>query len=265
MFEDVAKNMGLSAEQIASIPEDLRTDKALEPIKDFSGLLKSHNDGQRFIGSSFRIPKEDAKPEEWDSVYGKLGRPESPDKYNLTLPKADKIPWQDDLIAEFKGAGHKLGFNHAQMHGMLDFYAGLIEKSEKLIADGKRESLEQLSKDWGPQDSAGYQKNIALVQRAVEIYGGEEAKAFFNGVREVGDHPILVRMIAKMAADLDEADFLGGEGGGGGMTPDEAKAKIAEVHKDPNDLYHAKFEGKPGHAERVAEVEKLYQLAYSRV
>jgi hypothetical protein len=72
-------------------------------------------------------------------------------------------------------------------------------------------------------------------------------------------------MIAKMAADLDEADYLGGESNTGGVTPEEAKTKIAEITRNPEDLYHAKFQGKPGHDERVAEVERLYQVAYPRM
>jgi hypothetical protein len=68
-----------------------------------------------------------------------------------------------------------------------------------------------------------------------------------------------------MAADLDEADYLGGETNTGSVTPDEAKTQIAEINRNPEDLYHAKFAGKPGHAERVIEVEGLYQIAYSRV
>lgn len=265
MFEDVAKSLGLSEEAVNSIPKELREDKSLEPIKDLTGLMTSHRDVQKMIGSRIAIPKEDAKPEEWDGVYGKLGRPESPDKYNLVLPKADKIAWQDDRIKAFKETGFKNGLNHKQMHGILDLYANMIETDDKLMETGKQAALQELSKEWGPQESVGYQKNMALVGRAVDLYGGPEAKEFFNAVTEVGNHPVLVRMIAKMAADLDEADYLGGAEGGGGMTPDEAKAKIAEIYANPDDLYHAKFQAKPGHAERVAEVEKLYQLAYPRL
>jgi hypothetical protein len=267
-FDDVAKSMGLSAEQVASIPEDLRSEKSLEPIKDFGGLVKSFADGQKFIGNSIRVPKEDAKPEEWAAVHAKLGRPESPDKYNLTLPRPDKIDWQDEKLKRLRETGFGLGFNHQQMHGVLNLYADLVDETEKGIQAGKEAALQELSKDWGPEQSAGYQRNMALVKRAVGIYGegdnGEKTKEFFNSVTEIGNHPLLVRMIAKMAADLDEADYLGGESGGGGVTPEEAKAKIAEINRDPNDLYHAKNAGKPGHDERVAEVEKLYQLAYPR-
>jgi hypothetical protein len=34
---------------------------------------------------------------------------------------------------------------------------------------------------------------------------------------------------------------------------------------NPEDLYHAKFAGKPGHKERVEEVAKLYAIAYNEV
>jgi hypothetical protein len=276
MFEDVAKSLGLSETVVNSIPKDLREDKSFEPIKDFTGLVTSYRDGQKMIGRGIFLPEKEAKPEDKqkavDSIFKKLtenglweGAPESPDKYNLALPKPDKIDWQDDKLKMFKEAGHKYGLNHKQMHGILDLYANMVEAGDKLIETGKQAALQELTKDWGPQEGASYQRNMALVKRAVDIYGGPETKEFFNAVTEVGNHPLLVRMIAKMAADLDEADYLGGEEGGGGMTSDEAKAKIAAIYADPKDLYHAKFQGQPGHDERVAEVEKLYQLAYPRM
>lgn len=276
MFDEVAKSLGLSEEVINAIPKDLREDKSFEPIKDFTGLATSFRDGQKMIGRGIFLPDKEAKPEDKQkAVSGILkkltenglmeGPPESPDKYNLVLPRPDKIDWQDDKLKMLRETGYKLGFNHQQMHGILNMYADMVDGADKLIQAGKDAALQELSKDWGPEQGAGYQKNMALVKRAVDIYGGEQAKEFFNAVTEVGNHPILVRMVAKMAADLDEADYLGGEGNQGGTTPDEAKAKIAEMNRDPNDLYHAKFAGKPGHDERVAEVEKLYQIAYPRI
>lgn len=264
-FEDLQKSLGLSEETVNAIPEDLRKDGALMPIKDLTGLMTSFRDGQKMIGGSIRIPKDDAKPEEWAALHAKLGRPETPDKYNLVLPRPEKIDWQDDKVKMFREVGHKLGFNHNQMHGILNMYADMVEAGDKNILAGKTAALQELAKEWGPEQSAGYQRNMALVQRAVNLYGGEPAKEFFNAVTEMGNHPILVRMIAKMAADLDEADYLGGETNTGSVTPDEAKTQIAEINRNPEDLYHAKFAGKPGHAERVIEVEGLYQIAYSRV
>ena len=94
--------------------------------------------------------------------------------------------------------------------------------------------------------------------------GGEDAKAFFAD-DPTGNNPVLIKMLARMAADLEEGDYLGGPGESGGFTPDEAKAKILEVQSNSEDLYHLKFAGKPGHAERVKEVEALYAIAYGKV
>jgi hypothetical protein len=88
-------------------------------------------------------------------------------------------------------------------------------------------------------------------------------KEFFKD-DPMGNDPRVIRFLAKIGSDLMEGDFLGGPGDTGAMTPDEAKNKIIEVMKNPEDIYHSKFYGKPGHEERVKEVQSWYELAYNR-
>lgn len=259
-FEDVAKSTGLSAEQVASIPEDLRNDKSLEPIKDLTGLMTSYRDGQKMIGGSVRIPREDSKPEEVEAFYNKLGRPESPDKYDLKLPYPEYVNWDENGIKEFRTMAHKAGYTPKQIQAAVDFEGERVAKAfqaQEAIFEG---ALTELKKEWG----GGFDKNLALIRRARDLYGGDGAKEYFKDDPS-GNDVVLLKMIARMAADLEEGDFLGGPGESGGLNAEEAKAKIAEIMKDPNDLYHAKFANKAGHIERIQEVQALYDIAYRAI
>jgi hypothetical protein len=78
----------------ASLPEDLRKEKSLEAIQDVSSLAKSYVDAEKIVGGSIRIPKEGADQKEWDAFYSKLGRPESPEKYEVKRPMLkDGVSW----------------------------------------------------------------------------------------------------------------------------------------------------------------------------
>lgn len=46
------------------------------------------------------------------------------------------------------------------------------------------------------------------------------------------------------------------------LTPEAAQAQIAAIMGNPADLYHANHSGKQGHDERIAEVSKLFAIAY---
>jgi hypothetical protein len=259
-FQDVATNLGLSEEVVKAIPEELRNDKSFEPIKDFTGLMTSFRDGQKMIGGSVRIPKEDAKPEEIEAFYNKLGRPEKSDGYKYSLPYPEYIAWDQDRIKDFVANAHKSGFTPKQVQTALDWYGKTVAEDYQAKKTAFESATATLKTEWG----GAFDRNLALAKRARDLYGGEEAKAFFADDPS-GNDPILIKMLAKMASDLEEGDYLGGPGEPTGLTTEDAKSKIAEVLKNPEDLYHAKFAGKPGHEERVKEVQTWYDQAYRAI
>ena len=88
----------------ASLPEDIRSAKAFDSVKDVGSLAKQFLDAQSHIGNSIRIPGEDAgqeaidafnqklmnktnlmqkpeTPEDYDSVFKSMGKPEDANGY----------------------------------------------------------------------------------------------------------------------------------------------------------------------------------------
>jgi hypothetical protein len=259
-------NQAGSATWRNSVEEGIRAEKSLDVFKgntwDEVGpqIAKSYVASEKMIGGSIRVPKEDAKPEEWDGVWNKLGRPESPDKYQINLPYTEYINWSQDRIKELATAAHRAGFTGKQIQAVIDVYGKQQADDYQAQKKSFEDAVTNLRSEWG----GSFDKNIALIRRARDLYGGDGAKEYFKDDPR-GNDVVLLRMIARMAADLEEGDFLGGPGEAGGLNAEEAKAKIAEIMKDPNDLYHAKFAMKPGHEERVREVQALYDIGYRAI
>jgi len=239
----------------SALPEDIRGEKSLSTFKDIGGLAKSYVESQKLIGGSVRIPGSDAKPEEVSAFHRKLGVPEAPDKYELKTG-----PWIDEpALQGFRQAAHKLGVPPAAAQGLLDWYGSVWEARQGNIGEETKRVESQLKQEWG----AAYEKHIALAQRTVREMGGEELLTFLDD-SGLGNNPALIKMLARVGSILAEDGAIPGEVDGI-ISPEAARQKIAQIMADANHPYHQKFAGKPGHEDAVAEVTKLFQLAYPDV
>jgi hypothetical protein len=130
--------------------------------------------------------------------------------------------------------------------------------------------LDGLRKEWG----ASYDENLSDAQAAVRHLGGDKLIAELNIVKDgkaTGDNAELLRTFAKLGKQYREDGVLkgGSQPEGGGMDPAAAKAQIAKLQANSdfskvwlNKGATGKVDGKDmTHAEAVAEMTRLYQLA----
>ena len=74
---------GSGNEFLQMIPEELRQDPSLTPIKNVENLARSYVNAQKLIGAD-KIPMPvNPTDEDLDRIYDRLGRPESPDGYEI--------------------------------------------------------------------------------------------------------------------------------------------------------------------------------------
>jgi hypothetical protein len=67
-----------------SISEEYRADPNIEKFTEIDALAKSYINATKMIGQDkVAIPNNNSTEDQWNEVYAKLGRPESPDKYSL--------------------------------------------------------------------------------------------------------------------------------------------------------------------------------------
>lgn len=190
--------------------------------------LKTKADGM------LAVPGEGASPADWDAVYNRLGRPESPDKYDLSGFEAPKeVPWDANAQTAMIGHLHKLGLNGAQLTGALNSYkqvlAGQHEARNAFAAQAADQAAATLQREWGDQ----YQANMDLANRGVGAAFGKDLadarKIRLEDGRWLLDDPGLARVFRLVGARLAEPGGLpGGKGGAAGeiaMSTEEYLAK----------------------------------------
>lgn len=242
----------------AGLDETIRGEKVFESIKAKDAtealplLAKGYLESQKFVGGSIRVPKDDAKPEEWDAYYAKLGRPAKPEEYGIKAPEDMPVGlWEDDEIASFMQHAHKNGLTKKQAEALAGWQA---ERVRLKIADGRQKheaGVTALREAWGPN----YDRHLALAKRSAKQLGGDE---FVNFMAEsgLGNHPAFVKVFSKAGAMMAEHGYIEGD------TPAESveviQSKIDAIMK--SDEYRDPRSS--GHAAAVANLQKLFAAKF---
>ena len=215
-----------------SISEEFRQDPNIAKFTEIDALAKSYINATRMIGQDkVAIPNENSTDDQWQEVYGKLGRPESPDKYKLEA-NSDVVPLDEGAIKQFAENAHQLGLNNKQAQGILEFYKNSMEGSvqqARIDTETAQANAEaELRKEWG----RAYDDNIKKA--------GSVAKANMNpqildmelkdGTR-LGDHPEVIKGFANIANILSEDKLVGTES----ESVDKGTDYEAEISKLVND------------------------------
>lgn len=250
------------------IPTEFKGHPSLEPIKDINGLVKSYISAQEMVGKNkVVVPGENAKPEEWNEFFGKLGRPDAPDKYGLKKP--DKLPEgfdiQEDFLKNLGGMFHEAGLTARQANTLFSKYIDTAVNEYTTAAKEANlranEKIAELKREWG----AAYDANIDKAKRAVRAFLDDNGIKWLeqNGLN---NDPQMMRVFANIGEKLGEPPADKGDGGGNSMfgpiTPAAAKAEIAQKMSDSEfmniymDRYH------PRHSWAIEQMTRLHRFAH---
>jgi len=233
-----------------TLPEELKNDPTLQNLKDVESLAKTVVHQQKMIGSRVPMPKTD---EEKSELYGKLGRPDEPTKYEVTIPDTHKDYFQEAAVNEFKNVAHKIGLNNEQVSALIDYQVAQInyqaENQQSSMAVQKEEAETALKQEWGFE----YDRNVRAAQRALQVYGDDEILQLMN--TEAGNHPAVIKLFARLGKDVTEDMAKNTQNNRLSVSPLDAKQEIEKVMSDPK---HAYFNA--GHKDHRAAVEQMRQL-----
>lgn len=229
----------------ASEDEKAEHTKQLARLKRFNSpadVAKAIREQDKLISSGQLkkpLPKNanEAQIKEWRAENG---IPESPDKYDLTMPDGlvfgdDDKPVIDTLV---KGL-HGVNANNEVVKGALKTYADIkasqIEAVQQRNVDAKKALEDELRAEWGED----YRPNVDAVGSMLSNAGNDVANALFtardaNGVSLL-HNPALSRWLAGHARELG---FVAGTvvpaGGDLGATIDDEISKIEKSMFDEN-------------------------------
>jgi len=260
---DAGSSAGSMQDWRASLDETLRADPTLADIKDLNGLAKSYVHAQRMIGKDkITIPQEGADPSEWDGFYERLGRP-GDGNYKLDptgLMPAD-LPFDPQVLDRFKKVFHAAGLNQKQAEGVfknyLEYVGEVHANNQQGVEAQRQEWVNTVKKEFG----RAFDERVDLAVRAVETFGGEELVKWLDQTG-MGDHPMFVKMFAKIGQQMQEALASPNQSRGWTMTPDTARQEIARAQRDTEFMKAYMTPAATGHAEAVKKMQDLFSFAY---
>ncbi len=241
-----------------ALSADEKAVKALEKFKEPAAAIKSLVELESYQGQSVRMPKDDAKPEEWTAFYQKLGRPPSVAEYNferLAMPQGVSV--DPEMESALLNTAFEAGLNNRQAKALWDSVArSEIRFQEQSVAE-VRKARAELNKEWGVE----FDKRFALSKKAAEFLG-EDFTTLLNTTKLpdgtlLGNHPKMARALYGLGLASQEAGWVVAEVDGI-STKEAAAAEVQKLMKNP--AYTDKT--KPEHEETVAKVNRLQQLRF---
>jgi len=241
-----------------SISEAYRNDPNIEKFTEIDALAKSYINATRMIGQDkIAVPNKNSTEEVWEEAYTKLGRPETPDQYNLNI-KSDVVQMDDSAIKSFAEQSHKLGLNNKQAEGILDFYKnnmeGIAQQSKIDTETAQAQAEQELRQEWGRDFDAKVKQAGAIAKANInpEVLD----MTLSNGTR-LGDHPEIIKGFAKIASMMSEDKMVTTESESVSSVSD-IETEISSITNDINGPYWNKSH--PDHDKVVQQVYTLREM-----
>lgn len=254
----------MSGEWLAQLPDDLKANEALTSYATIGDFAKAHLDTvgkvsefegkvKEFegkvtdlttrLGNAVVIPGEGATEAEVAAFYSKLGRPESPEGYEIKKPAElpEGIQYNEDVDKAFVKFAHDNGLSAKQAQAIHGWYYGLVKNGFQLESEKKaqaeaselkarQDSIAKLQADWG----AKFNENKEYAVRAFKEFAKENKDAIdlIENVKvgdvKLGDHPSFLKLFNAIGTKIfgDKATF-DNDGGGGDDTPEAKERKAA--------------------------------------
>lgn len=252
------------ADWVKGLAPELQTVVTAKKWKEPGEAIKSYTELEKLMGvNRLPEPRQDWTESQWAEFYKRVGRPDSPDKYNVPkveLPENFKL--DDNLVKAAKEQLHKLGLTGKQFEGAMSYYLELIKKDYQTTQDAvtqrKSEGVTKLKGEWKDDFDA----NLNLAKAVLNKFGDEAAVKFINDTG-LGDHPEFIKMFHKIGKAISE-DTLGGARGAGLAMVDSVTAQneinALKLDKDFNDAYlnHSN----PAHKAAVIKMKELFKRAF---
>ena len=236
------------------IPQEYKDERSLQNFSSMDSFVKSYLNANRMVGlEKLAIPNKHSTESDWDQVYQKLGRPETPDEYKYNLPKESKL--DSDSLNAFSKQAHKLGLLPQQADGIIQYYQELANASE-INANSKAETSrleaeQTLRKEFGP----AYKDKISAARLLATNTLGNEfiSNTLLADGSKLGDNPTVVKAFANLASKLSEDSLVKGEPSSY-LTTSEINKQIAALQQ-PGSAYFDK-----NHLNHNAAVQEMQSL-----
>lgn len=261
------------------IPEEYRNEACLANVKDMNAFVKSYVHAQKELGVRVRVPGPDASdevkaefakkmeaagyaptpnftdPKSKDEIYNKLGRPETPEGYDASIPEEVGALVNETQLKDYRELAHKIGLSKDQAKALLEYD---INRTMQTMDGSKEVAATALKSEWGD----AFDTRLNLAKEGLNHFASKHPDAV-AAIKSgpAGNNPVVLMMAAELGRLYKESGIVvGNRNINYGLTPDEARARIQEVMGNASHPYHNDSDTK--HWAAVEDVEKLYKAAY---
>lgn len=123
-------------------PEIIQTLLDKKQWKNINQIVDGYTELEKFKGTGEHlvIPESADDVEGWNKIYGKLGVPESADKYEFTNETGVEI--SDELLTSFKTFAKNENYTQKQLAGAIQFQLEAVKASDEIFATQRTEREE---------------------------------------------------------------------------------------------------------------------------
>lgn len=216
----------------ADRPQEFRDWVSNKGFKDPLSALESYHNAEKLIGAPadqvIKLPKADDQAG-WDQVWNRLGRPETPDAYELPLTEGDSGEFAKTAAGWFHKAGVSKAAAQSVAKAWNDHMVQLVTaqaNEAKTKADGE---LAALKTEWGND----FDKNAEVGRRGLAEYGRKAGldDADLNAVEQALGSGKMLRMFHTLGLTLGEHGFVQGQDSGFAGSPHQARQRLEEARE----------------------------------
>ena len=229
----------------SSLPEDIRSAKAFDSVKDVNSLAKQFLDAQSHMGNSIRIPGEDAgqeaidafnqklmnktslmqrpeTPEDYDSVFKSMGKPEDASGYAVPEDVAGSYDHLRDLALS-------ANMTNKQFESLVKSVSQLDATALETQQAQQQESINGVKKEWG----AAFDQNSSQAVAALEATGAPDSVIEMAKAGNVDGQTLKwFHALSQKIGGGEGSNAVAENGGNQVMTPAEARAQLDEIMKN---------------------------------
>ena len=219
------------ATSLSTLPEDLRADTTVSNSTSLEDMARRMVNANKLVGANrVAVPDENATDDQLSEFYASIGRPATPEDYQLRSRKESEnstAPIVADAdVTKISTKLHEIGLTTRQAAQVLSFYEDetLAAKSatDTMIAQSKQDSVDTLKKEFG----AAFDAKVELARAAVRELGGDELATVLTETG-LGDNPEMVKLMAKVGAMMGEDRLVGKGRASTARTPEMARQELA--------------------------------------
>ena len=223
-----------------SLPDAHKKNESFAQFKEPSDAWNKFDSFLKAEGNTLVIPGEGATDEDRSAFLNKLGRPGTPEEYQLTKPEnmPESLQYSEDTEKVFRSVFHEAGLNDTSAQKLWGKYHEMAIEGQKVQDQAVKEAGEKAINDlkdvWVGDK---FNQNVEIAHRAFKgLFESPEdqaaATAFLADTKvgnlEIGNHPMFLKLFHRVGSIIgdDRMNFGNDIGKGTGESEEEQARKM---------------------------------------